>query len=174
MNTDISSIIPQDFNDNSRVWIYQNSDSFTNEQKLDIDNILRTFLQSWNAHGAPVKGFAKILFDKFIIIIADETATHVSGCSTDSFQRMIKEIQAKYKLDLFNRLSLTFIADEQLLNINISELDNAISKDLINANTLYFNNTVLTKIDLMNNWIIPAGKTWLSKYFSEKTSNIQA
>ena len=172
MNTDMSKLIPQDFNDNSRVWIYQNASLFTPDQKIDIDNILKTFLQSWNAHGAPVKGFAKILFDKFIIIMADETATHVSGCSTDSFERMIKEIQAKYKLDLFNRLSLTFIVDEKLTNINISDLEYAISAELINYNTPYFNNTVLTKKDLINSWIMPSGKSWLSKYFSKKTSDI--
>lgn len=172
MNNDISAIIPQDFNDNSRVWIYQNSNLFTPEQKIDIDNILNSFLKSWNAHGAPVKGFAKVIFDKFIIIIADETATHVSGCSTDSFERMIKEIQAKYKLDLFNRLSLTFIIDEKLMNINISDLENAISNSLINSNTPFFNNTVLTKKDLINKWIIPAGESWLSKYFANKTVDI--
>ena len=167
MNLNISSIIPSDFNDNSRVWIYQNENLFSPEQKTEINNILENFLKSWNAHGAPVKGFAKVLFDKFIVIIADETATHVSGCSTDSFERMIKEIQSKYKIDLFNRLSLTFIVDDRLMNIDLSDIENSISNKIINFQTLYFNNTVLNKKDLLNNWVIPAGKSWLEKYFTE-------
>ncbi len=172
MNTDISKIIPQDFNDNSRVWIYQNPALFNNEQISEIENTLMSFLQTWNAHGAPVKGFAKVMFNKFIIIMADETATQVSGCSTDSFQRKIKEIQSTYNVDLFNRLDLTFIIDEDLVNLNLSNLENSISNQQVNINTPYFNNTVLTKKELMNNWIIPAGKSWLNNYFSKSHSSI--
>ena len=172
MNTDISKIIPQDFNDNSRVWIYQNPALFYDEQISEIENTLRSFIQTWNAHGAPVKGFAKVMFNKFIIIMADETATQVSGCSTDSFQRKIKEIQSTYNVDLFNRLDLTFIIDEDLVNLNLSNLENSISNQQVNINTPYFNNTVLTKKELMNNWIIPAGKSWLNNYFSKSHSSI--
>ncbi|MEO5967889.1 MAG: hypothetical protein ABIP68_00835 [Ferruginibacter sp.] len=171
MNTDISKIIPQDFNDNSRVWIYQNSASFNNEQINEIESSLNSFIKTWNAHGSPVKGFAKILFNKFIIIMADETATLVSGCSTDSFQRKIKEIQQNYNVDLFNRLALTFILNDELVTIDLNNLENSISKDQVNVNTPYFNNTVLTKRELMNNWIIPAGNSWLNNYFSKSHSS---
>lgn len=170
MNTDISTLIPDSFNDNSKVWIYQNSGLFTDQQVKDIDAQLQSFVNAWHAHGAEVKGFAGILFNKFIVLMADETATGVSGCSTDSSVRMIKEIQSLYNIDLFNRLSLTFIIEDQIVNINLSDLDEAILDEIITSETFYFNNTVLTKTEMLNNWIVPAGKSWLSNYFSKSST----
>ncbi|MFX7025331.1 hypothetical protein ABTI08_20805, partial [Acinetobacter baumannii] len=79
-----TTIIPNDFNDNSRVWIYQSSKLFTLEEAFAIEDMLIQFVSNWKSHGTPVKGYANLLFGQFIILMADETATGVSGCSTDS------------------------------------------------------------------------------------------
>ncbi len=50
---------------------------------------------SWNSHGDPVKGYANLFFGQFIILMADETASMVSGCSTDSSVRLIKAIETE-------------------------------------------------------------------------------
>ncbi|WP_204351865.1 hypothetical protein, partial [Klebsiella variicola] len=66
------------------------------------------FVSNWISHGTPVKGYANLLFGQFIILMADETATGVSGCSTDSSVHLMKEIELRFKADLFNRQNLAF------------------------------------------------------------------
>jgi hypothetical protein len=128
------------------VWIYQSDHSFTEQEQIEIDELLKHFTNSWTSHGAKVKGFGKLFFNQFVVLLADETASGVSGCSTDSSVRLIKDIEKKYNANLFNRQNLTFFIGENIVQIPLSKLNEAISSNLINTETYYFNNVVLSKI----------------------------
>lgn len=175
MNLDYKEHIPADFNDNSRVWIYQSSRLFLISEALEMEAMLNDFTACWASHGAPVKGFANLLFGQFIVLMADQTATGVSGCSTDSSVRLIKLIEEKYKVQMLDRQTLAFVVKDKsdsyrIQLLPLSQLDYAVENNFINADTLYFNNTVLTKKELLEKWIIPVKQSWLAKRinFSEK------
>ena len=166
MNFHFQDLIPQDFDDSSRVWVYQSNRNFTLNETLEIEELLQSFTANWNSHGSPVKGFANLFFGQFIIFIADETATGVSGCSTDSSVRVVKNIEEDYQVQLFDRQTLAFVVDERIQLIPLPLLNYEIDNGMVTTDTLYFNNTILTKKDLLNNWIIPVGQSWLAKRFS--------
>ncbi|MFT3911537.1 MAG: hypothetical protein QM737_19085 [Ferruginibacter sp.] len=168
MDLDIQQHLPEDFNDSSRVWIYQSSRLFFMAEAFELEDMFKEFVQGWNSHGAPVKGFANLFFGRFIVFMADETATGVSGCSTDSSVRLIKAIESKYKVDLFDRQSLAFIVKEKVELIPLSQFKYAVENNFVNEDTLYFNNTVLTKKQLVENWIIPVKDSWLNKQLLQK------
>ncbi|MBS1497383.1 MAG: hypothetical protein JSU03_02940 [Bacteroidetes bacterium] len=168
MDLDIQQHLPEDFNNNSRVWIYQSSRLFFISEALEMENMLHDFVQQWNSHGAPVKGYANLFFGRFIVLMADETATGVSGCSTDSSVHLIKEIEKKYGVEMFNRQQLIFIVKDKLEQLPMAQLNYAIQNNFIDKDTLYFNNTIVNKQQLIENWITPAGNTWLKKYFAEQ------
>lgn len=159
------SLIPEDFAADSRVWIYQSSRVFMLSEALQIESLLEDFAANWNSHGAPVKGYANLLFGQFVVIMADESATGVSGCSTDSSVRVIKEIERTFRVNMFDRQTLAFIRKEKVELIPMNQFSYAIDNGLINPETPYFNNLVATKADLLNNWIIPVKESWLGKRF---------
>jgi len=165
MNLHFQDLIPEDFNDNSRVWIYQCNRLFTLSEALEIEELLEEFTKTWQSHGAKVKGYANLFFGQFIVLMADETATGVSGCSTDSSVRLIKTIEQDHRVNLFDRQSLAFVVKERIQLLPMEQLNYAIENNFINADTLYFNNTVQTKEELMNRWIIPVKESWLAKRF---------
>lgn len=164
MDFDILQHIPEDFNNNSRVWIYQSSRLFLMSEAFELEDQFKHFIETWNSHGTPVKGYANLFFGRFIVLMADESATHVSGCSTDSSVRLIKSIEAKYSVSLFDRQSLAFIVKDKIECIPLSQLSYALENGFVNGDTLYFNNTVLTKKELVENWIIPIKNSWLNRY----------
>jgi len=168
MNVNFHSLIPRDFNDNSRVWVYQSNRVFTQSEALQIEELLKNFSRDWKSHGTPVKGFANLFFGQFIILMADETAMGVSGCSTDSSVRFIKNIEQDFQVELFDRLMLAFIIQERIQLLPLAGLNLSIEKDLVTPDTLYFNNTILTKRELLNKWIIPVKESWLSIRLFEK------
>ena len=129
--------------------------------------MLQEFIQNWNSHGTPVKGYANLFFGRFLIFMADETATGVSGCSTDSSVRLVKEIEARFKVDMFNRQSLAFIVKDKIEQIPLSQLSYAFENKFINEDSLYFNNTILIKKQLTENWIIPIKDSWLMKQLAK-------
>lgn len=163
---DIKQILPGDFNPASRVWIYQSNRPFSEKEQLEIGEQLDQFTAHWQAHGAPVKGWAKLLFEQVILIIADETDTHVSGCSTDSSVRVVKSIERQYSVNLFDRLLLGFVLKEKLQLLPMQQVPYALEKGYIDENTIYLNNTVLTLKELEENWLQPLKASWLAKKFA--------
>ncbi|MEO6329234.1 MAG: hypothetical protein ABIO55_09890 [Ginsengibacter sp.] len=174
MNLHFQDEIPANFADDSRVWIYQSNRQFTIEEVLLIEALLENFATTWKSHGADVKGSAKLFFGQFIILLADETATGVSGCSTDSSVRLIKNVEQDYNVNLFDRKILAFIIKERIQLISLDQLNDAIEDELISPDTLYFNNTIQTKKELTDSWIIPVKKSWLTKRFLSLSENLNS
>ena len=162
MHFNIKELIPANFHPDSKVWIYQCNRPFTKIEAEEIKSVLNNFASSWTSHGAKVKGFATLLLDTFLIFMADESATGVSGCSTDSSVRIVKEIEKKYTIELFNRQQLAFWIENNIVRIPLNELNADLSNQFISPETLYFNNMVLSKKEFEEKWIIELKNSWLS------------
>jgi len=165
MNAHHSELIPADFAPDSRVWIYQSPRLFFLSEALEIEKMLEEFARDWKSHGAPVKGYANLLYGQFILLMADETATGVSGCSTDSSVRLIKDIEQRFGVPMFDRLMLAFRPKDKTEMVPLSQLPYALTNGLITPETPYFNNTVQTKAELQSSWLIPLKDSWLAGRF---------
>lgn len=165
MNLSYSHLLPSDFSDDSRIWIYQSNRLFSIGEAMEIEKILDQFAGEWKSHGTPVKGFGTLFFGQFIILMADEAQTGISGCSTDSSVRTIKMIESSMKVSLFERTNIAFVVKENIEILPLAQVQYAVEKGFIDENTLFFDNTIQTKKDFLVNWIIPMGKSWLGKRF---------
>lgn len=169
MQFEYQHLIPEEFHPSSRVWIYQSSRLFLISEALQIESMLNDFVQSWNSHGTPVKGYANLLFGQFVVLMADETATGVSGCSTDSSVRLIKEIETTFKVSMFDRQTLAFLVKDKIQTLPMSQVPYALENGFIDSGTVYFNNLVLDKSSLLSQWMIPVADSWLAgKYLTQK------
>lgn len=163
MNLDYQEHLPADFSSDSRVWIYQCNRLFTIHEALQIEDILKNFVNDWHSHGTPVTGYANLFFGQFIVLIADESRSGVSGCSTDSSVRMVKDIEQMFNVLLFDRLLLGFIVKERVQMIPMAQLKYALENNFVEPSTLYFNNTVLTLDQLRDKWLMPLKDSWVAK-----------
>ena len=140
MNFDYQQFLPANFHDTSKVWIYQSSRLFTISEAFEMEELFANFVAEWKTHGIPVKGYANLFFGQFVVIMADETAAGVSGCSTDSSVRLIKDLEQRYKVDLFNRQNLAFILKNKVELLPLAHLNHAVGNGFIATATPYFNN----------------------------------
>lgn len=170
MLQDLQNIIPADFSDESRVWIYQSSRAFIEREATEINEQLFQFYSQWNSHGEPVKGWAQVLFGQFVVVMADESQSQVSGCSTDSSVRIIKSIEKQYDVNMFDRLMLTFLVNGKAEMLPMNQVQYALDKGYIKQDTPLFNNVVLTKKEMMTNWLIPLDKSWLAARLKFETA----
>jgi len=162
MNLDYLHLLPEDFHPDSKVWVYQSSRLFSLSEALQIEEQLASFSETWRSHGAKVTAFATLLFGQFLVLMADERAAEVSGCSTDASVRFVKELGAQYGVDFFNRTNLAFIIKDKLQVLPMSQVQYALDNGFIDGDTLYFNNLVATKGELQTSWIIPVKASWLA------------
>jgi hypothetical protein len=170
MNADHRELLPTEFAGDSRVWIYQASRLFTISEALSIEEALEGFVKGWNSHGTPVKGYANLFYGQFIVLMADESATGVSGCSTDSSVRVVKEIEKATGVSMFDRLSLAFFIKDKVQLVPMAQLPYALENGFVTGESLYFNNTVLTKAELEHKWLIPLRDSWLAAKYLKKAA----
>ena len=163
MNLEYKHLLPADFAPDSRVWVYQSSRMFSLGEAIQIEDLLNHFVENWKSHGTPVKGFGTMFFGQFIVLMADEQATGVSGCSTDSSVRLIKEIEQLYKVSMFDRQNLAFVRKDKIELLPLGQLQYAVDNGFLQADTIYINNLVQTKEELEQNWLIPVKESWLAK-----------
>ena len=168
MNINFQQQLPHNFISSSRVWIYQCSRIFSFSEALELETMLHQFVSTWKSHGDEVKGYANLFFGQFIVFMADESGTGVSGCSTDSSVRLIKDVEQKFNVNLFDRQTLAFIIKEKVQLLPLSQLNYAVENNFIDSDTLYFNNTVLNKKELVEKWIVPVKESWLLNRLSFK------
>ena len=161
MTFNYRDLLPEEMDASSRVWIYQSSRLFSISEALQIEEMLNEFVGSWHSHGVAVKGYANLFYGQFIILMADETASGVSGCSTDSSVRLMKSIEQKFRVQLFDRLLLAFLIEDKVQLLPMSQLDFAEENQFISRDTIYFNNTVQTKKELEEKWLLPLKESWL-------------
>ncbi len=162
--------IPLDLSDDSRVWIFQSSRPFNAKEKLEIDEQLKNFYLQWQSHGEDVKGWGALLFDTFVVVIADENKSQVSGCSTDGMTRVIKSLERQYNVNFFDRLTISFLVKDRVEMLPMNQISYGLEKGFIETDTPLFNNLVATKKALIDSWLTPLDKSWLWQRIVEKAS----
>lgn len=148
----------------SRVWVFQSNRPFRNDEAGFVEEALRAFTDQWAVHGSPFDTTYSIRYNQFIILAADESRQSASGCSIDSSVRVLKEIEARLGVDLFNREQVAFLVNDQVVLWPMKDLKEKFATGILTANSLTFNNLVATKGELDSRWIIPAGETWVKRY----------
>ncbi len=154
----------ESFSEQSRVWIYQADRELSPSEVNKIQDTLTKFAQSWDSHGQPLKAAASVMYQRFIILMVDETAGSISGCSIDKSVHLLQEISTQLKVDLFNRLQLAYWNGEQIYAGSKSALKEAIEKGQIDPSTTVFNNMVSNKAEFENSWQIPLAESWAARF----------
>jgi len=162
MDLDYQQHIPVSFPDDSKVWIYQSSRKLSIAEALELEHDIQVFAADWNTHGKANNAFINLFFGQFLVIMADETQAPVSGCSTDSSIRFVKQLEKKFGVQFFDRQLLAFIIKDQVQLLPLNQLDYAVGQGFITKDTLYFNNLVANKKDWTEKWLIPIKDSWLA------------
>lgn len=148
----------------SKVWVYQANRSFTQDEVWDISDILENFVDQWKSHQHDVKGYGSLYYRRFLVLMADEDATDVSGCSIDSSVKLIRELEQAYDLNFFDRMKVCYKITKDLIgSFPLPKLNEVIESGKINDDTIIFNNLVSTKKEFESNWEIPFKNSPLAK-----------
>lgn len=150
--------------DTARVWIYQSSRKFSDNEVGEIKNKLDIFISNWKRHGDDLKASYKIRYNQFIIMAVEENYNKISGCSIDESVNFMKQLENDFSTDLTNKLNISFKDNNSIKVVSLSEFQFYAKQEKISANTIVFNNMVTTKADFVNNWEVTANKSWHKRF----------
>lgn len=151
--------------DHARIWVYQSSRPFSENEKGFISDQLTNFTGQWAAHGQQLAATFGIELDQFIVLAVDESMHQASGCSIDSSVRVIQHIEQHTGLSLLDRTQVAFIDHDQVSIRPFNALKQAVIEGIIKPETVIFNNAVQNVGEWKNNWKQPASESWLKRFF---------
>ncbi|CAM3308135.1 ABC transporter ATPase [Flavobacterium longum] len=153
--------LPED----SRIWIYQSNRKFTDDEIGEIDLAVNQFVQQWAAHGTSLAASYKIMYNRFIILAVDQEMYSASGCSIDDSVRFIQSLEAKYGVDLLDKMNVTFRNGEFIAHKSLADFKKMAKEKAVSSQTIVFNNLVNTVGEWNDFWEVPAAESWHSRFF---------
>lgn len=148
------------------MWIYQSDRILTNEEETIIQTMLNEFTSEWQAHGHALAALGEVLHHQFIVLSVDEQVAGTTGCSIDKSVNLMKEIEQKFGINLFDRFRIAYRQDQDIINCSREEFEALIKNGQVTAQTPVFNNLINTRKELYSNWEIPLSQSWHARVFS--------
>lgn len=159
-------IVPfQTLPDQAKVWMYQTNHAFEPNDIAIIAERVRDFLNEWESHGIPVQGAIDVLQNQFIRVAAYTDEPSMCGRAQDAQVQLMKELEGLLNRELTNRMLLVFEIENSIEVVPFQEVEESIESGKITADTPFFDALVKTKSEFVEQWKVPAKKTWLSRYF---------
>jgi len=153
------------FSENSRVWIYQSDKELTGVQVLQLQVQLDNFTTGWTAHNSQLKAKAEIRYNRFIILIVDESQAGASGCSIDKSVNFMKSIEQQYGINLFDRFNLAYRSGDKILSVSRNAFEDLLKNGSITSETIVFNNLAQNVAELQTKWEVPFKDSWHVRLF---------
>lgn len=149
----------------SKIWIYQSSRKFSDDEVNAIENDLITFLTNWSAHSTPLEASFQIKYNRFIIIAVNQDVQQATGCSIDSSVAFIQNLEQKYSVDLLDKMNVAFKQGEFITYKTLLDFKKLAKDKSVSENTIVFNNLVNSIEEWNENWEVPASESWHSRFF---------
>jgi hypothetical protein len=149
----------------SKIWIYQSNRKFSDDEFNAIETDLKAFIETWSAHGTSLEASYLLKYNRFIILAVDQENQIATGCSIDKSVEFIQSLEKKYEVDLLDKMNVTFKLGEHVAHKPLIEFKKMAKEKAVSENTIVFNNLVNTIEEFNENWEVPAGDSWHSRFF---------
>ena len=153
------------FSENSRVWVYQSDRKLTDAEVVQAQILLDNFTTGWTAHNNQLKAKGEIRYNRFFILIVDESQAGASGCSIDKSVHFMQQVEAKLSINLFDRFNLAYREGDEVLSVPRNAFEEMLKQGDINTETIVFNNMVQNLAELNNKWEVPFKDSWHIQLF---------
>jgi hypothetical protein len=159
-----------EFSQHSRVWIYQADKKLSDQEVQQIQQELDDFTVSWTAHTSQLKARAEIRYNRFFILIVDESEAGASGCSIDKSVHFMKQLEQRFNISLFDRFNLAYREGEEIKSLPRHAFEDMLKQGKINTETIVYNNLVQNITELENKWEVPFKNSWHIQLFRDLVS----
>ena len=153
--------LPED----SKIWIYQSNRKFSDDEMTEIENDLKAFIENWSAHGTGLEASYLLKYNRFIILAVNQEVKQPTGCSIDSSVSFIQNLEQQYQVDLLDKMNVTFKNGDHIAHKSLIDFKRMAKEKAVTANTIVFNNLVNSIEEFNENWEVPAGESWHSRFF---------
>lgn len=150
--------------DAAKVWVYPASRKFYKNEVEEVEEKIKNFLTSWKEGDTNFKASYRFLYDRFVIILAEDLDGKLTNQDLDQVVGFILQLQSEYELELLDRMNVCFKQGEFVQYKEIKEFKKLIKNKSVSNKTVVFDNLIQTKEELEHFWEVPITESWYNRF----------
>jgi hypothetical protein len=148
----------------AKVWVYPSSRKFYPAEIPEIEQKLKEFVENWKLEDENFKVSYQFLYDRFIILVADDSETALTNADIDASVAFILQLQETYKVALLDKMNACFKQGEYVQYKELKDFKKLLKNKAVTAKTIIFDNLINNKEDLENYWELAIEDSWYNRY----------
>jgi hypothetical protein len=150
--------------ESSKVWVYPSSRKFYKNEVDEVKEKIQAFVQSWKSDNEHFKASYRFLFDRFVIILADDPEGQLTNQDLDQVVGFILQLQSDYEVELLDRMNVCFKQGEYVQYKEVKEFKKLLKNKSVSEKTIVFDNLIQTKEELEHFWKVPITESWYNRF----------
>jgi hypothetical protein len=152
--------IPED----AKVWVYPSNRKFYPNEIEALEVKIKAFVESWKIDDKSFKASYQFLYNRFIVITADDISTPLDNQDIDASVSFILSLQETYEVSLLDRMNVCFKQGAFVQYKELKDFKKLLKNKALTGKSVIFDNLVTTKQDFENLWEIPIEESWYSRF----------
>jgi hypothetical protein len=148
----------------SKVWIYPSNRKFYPNEIEEVEAKLKAFVENWKKKDENFKASYRFLYNRFLILVADDEKTPLVNADIDASVSFILELQTTYKVQLLDKMNACFKQGEFVQYKELKEFKKLLKNRAVTGKTIIFDNLITSKTDLENYWEVPIEDSWYNRF----------
>lgn len=148
----------------AKVWVYPSDRKFYSTEIDEIEKKIKKFAENWKLEDENFKVSYRFLYNRFIILVADDSETTLTNADIDTSVSFILQLQETYKVNLLDKMNVCFKQGEYLQYKELKDFKKLVKNKAVTAKTIIFDNLINNKEDLENYWEIAIEDSWYNRY----------
>lgn len=104
-----------------RLWVFPLSRTLTSADREATMGVVDRFLDTWAAHGSPLRSARRLEDDRFLLIGVDVDAEAPSGCSIDALVRSLRALGEELDVSFVDHAPVWYRASDGIRSIARAE-----------------------------------------------------
>ena len=154
----------EDLPEESKVWIYPSNRKFYPNEISEIEAKLKDFVENWKQKDDNFKASYRFLYNRFLIIVADDENATLTNTDIDLSVSFILELQKMYNVELLDRMNICFKQGDYIQYKELKDFKKLLKNRAVTGKTIIFDNLITSKTDLENHWEVPIEDSWYNRF----------
>lgn len=148
----------------AKVWIYPSSRKFYPTEIEEVEEKIKSFITSWKIEDENFKASYQFLYNRFIILVADESESALTNTDIDASVSFILQLQETYKVELLDKMNVCFKQGKFVQYKELKDFKKLLKNKALTGKSIIFDNLINNKEDLENFWEIAIEDSWYNRF----------
>ena len=155
-----------DLPDHGRLWVFPSDRTLSDREAEIVMGTVNSFLDTWAAHGVPLRCAAELRENQFLLIGVDIDFELPSGCSIDSLVNQLRNVSTDIGVSVVDHTPVWYRDGAEIHAVSRVEFREMAEAGTVTSTTKVFDCSLTTVHQLRDGHLErPASASWHGRVF---------